>query len=97
MGLYLNPVIFYPYFYNAGESERIIGNSLAKSGRRHEALIATKAHYPTGPGPNDQGNSRLHLIRACEDSLRRLQTDYIDLYQIHRPPLKSLLRRHWAR
>lgn len=40
-----------------------------------------KAHYPTGPGPNECGNSRLHLMRACEDSLRRLQTDYIDLYQ----------------
>lgn len=71
--------------YNAGESERIIGRSLASSGRRHETLIATKAHYPTGPGPNDRGNSRLHLIQACEDSLRRLKTDYIDLYQIHRP------------
>lgn len=71
--------------YNAGESERIIGHSLARSGRRHETLIATKAHYPTGPGPNDRGNSRLHLMRACEESLRRLQTDYIDLYQIHRP------------
>lgn len=71
--------------YNAGQSEQIIGDSLARSGRRHETLVATKAHYPTGPGPNDQGNSRLHLMRACEESLRRLQTDYIDLYQIHRP------------
>ena len=71
--------------YNDGDSERIIGRSLARSGRRQETLIATKAHYPTGPGPNDRGNSRLHLIRACEESLRRLQTDYIDLYQIHRP------------
>ncbi|MEM7798735.1 MAG: aldo/keto reductase [Chloroflexota bacterium] len=71
--------------YNKGESERIIGRSLAGSGRRHETLIATKAHYPTGPGPNDRGNSRLHLIRACEDSLKRLQTDYIDLFQLHRP------------
>ena len=48
-------------------------------------ILATKAHYPTGPGPNDRGNSRLHLMRACEDSLRRLQTDTIDLYQLHRP------------
>lgn len=71
--------------YNKGESESIIGRSLADSGRRKETLIATKAHYPTGPGPNDRGNSRLHLIQACEDSLRRLKTDYIDLYQIHRP------------
>ncbi len=71
--------------YNKGESENIIGRALADSGRRHQTLIATKAHYPTGPGPNDKGNSRLHLMRACEDSLRRLKTDYIDLYQIHRP------------
>jgi aryl-alcohol dehydrogenase-like predicted oxidoreductase len=71
--------------YAQGESERIIGRTLAQNGRRLEMLIATKAHYPTGPGPNERGNSRLHLIRACEDSLRRLQTDYIDLYQLHRP------------
>ena len=71
--------------YVQGESERIIGRALADTGRRHEVLIATKAHYPVGPGPNDRGNSRLHLLKACEDSLRRLQTDYIDLYQLHRP------------
>ena len=71
--------------YAQGESERIIGKTLKESGKRNQVLIATKAHYPTGPGPNDHGNSRLHLIRACEDSLKRLQTDYIDLYQIHRP------------
>jgi aryl-alcohol dehydrogenase-like predicted oxidoreductase len=62
----------------------VIGQAL-KGSRREQALIATKAHYPTGPGPNDRGNSRLHLIKACEDSLRRLQTDHIDLYQLHRP------------
>ncbi len=71
--------------YNNGESERIIGRWLAASGRRHELVLATKAHFPTGPGPNDRGNSRVHLIRACDESLRRLHTDYIDLYQIHRP------------
>jgi len=71
--------------YVQGESERIIGRALAANGRRHQVLIATKAHYPVGPGPNDRGNSRLHLMRACEDSLRRLGTDYIDLYQLHRP------------
>lgn len=71
--------------YAKGESERIIGRALAQNGRRQQVLIATKAHYPTGPGPNERGNSRLHLIQACEDSLRRLQTDYIDLYQLHRP------------
>lgn len=71
--------------YADGESERIIGKALKENGLRHQTIIATKAHYPVGPGPNDQGNSRLHLIKACEDSLRRLQTDYIDLYQLHRP------------
>jgi len=71
--------------YAGGESERIIGRGLAANGRRHQVVLATKAHYPTGPGPNEHGNSRLHLIKACEDSLRRLQTDHIDLYQLHRP------------
>lgn len=71
--------------YKAGEAERVIGDTLKESGRRDEAIIATKVHYPTGPGPNDRGNSRRHLIKACEDSLKRLKTDYIDLYQLHRP------------
>ena len=71
--------------YAKGESERIIGRALAASGRRHQVLIATKAYYPVGPGPNDRGNSRLHLMKACEDSLRRLQVDHVDLYQLHRP------------
>jgi aryl-alcohol dehydrogenase-like predicted oxidoreductase len=71
--------------YAQGESERIIGRALKENGRRHNVLIATKVHYPTGPGPNDRGNGRLHIIQACEDSLRRLQTDHIDLYQLHRP------------
>ena len=71
--------------YANGESERIIGRALEQNGRRQQVLIATKAHYPVGPGPNDRGNSRLHLISACDQSLRRLKTDYIDLYQLHRP------------
>ena len=71
--------------YAEGECERIIGETLAENGRRHQVLFATKAYYPVGPGPNDQGNSRLHLMKACEDSLNRLKTDYIDLYQLHRP------------
>ena len=71
--------------YAQGESERIIGRALQENGRRQQVLIATKVHYPTGPGPNDRGNGRLHIIQACEDSLRRLQTDHIDLYQLHRP------------
>ncbi len=71
--------------YTDGESERFIGRAWAKGTRRHEVILATKAFYKVGPGPNDEGLSRLHLIRACEDSLRRLQTEYIDLYQVHRP------------
>ena len=68
-----------------GESERIIGRWVQARGNRHTVVLATKVHYPTGPGPNDRGNSRRHILQACEDSLRRLQTDYIDLYQLHRP------------
>ena len=71
--------------YAEGECERIIGQALVENGLRHQILIATKAYYPVGPGPNEQGNSRLHLMKACEDSLRRLKIDYIDLYQLHRP------------
>jgi len=69
--------------YNAGDSERIVGKALA--GRRDKVVLATKVHGRTGLGPNDQGNTRLHILRACEASLRRLGTDYIDLYQVHRP------------
>jgi aryl-alcohol dehydrogenase-like predicted oxidoreductase len=71
--------------YANGESERIIGRALKKNGKREQVLLATKAYYPVGPGPNDSGNSRLHLIKACKDSLKRLQTDCIDLFQLHRP------------
>ena len=69
--------------YNAGESEIVVGKALA--GQRDKVFLATKVHGKMGEGPNDQGNSRLHIMRACEDSLRRLNTDWIDLYQIHRP------------
>ncbi len=73
--------------YNAGESERTVGAALKESGRRDQVILATKVHGKMGDGPNDHGGSRHHILRACEDSLRRLQTDYIDLYQLHRPPL----------
>ncbi|MCB9139299.1 MAG: aldo/keto reductase [Caldilineaceae bacterium] len=73
--------------YRQGESERIIGRALRANGKRDQTLIATKFHYPTGTGPNDGGNSRLHIIRACEESLRRLQVETIDLYQVHRPDM----------
>lgn len=72
--------------YQQGESESIIGKTLKDLGRRHEVILATKGYNRTGEGPNDFGASRRHIIQACEASLRRLQTDYIDLYQLHRPP-----------
>jgi aryl-alcohol dehydrogenase-like predicted oxidoreductase len=71
--------------YNAGESERIVGEALKRNGQRDQIVLATKVHGVIGPGPNDRGNSRYHIIKSCEDSLRRLQTDHIDLYQLHRP------------
>ncbi len=70
--------------YVAGESERIVGKALA-SGRRARVILATKVHFPTSDDPNDRGNSRRHILNAVEASLRRLNTDWIDLYQIHRP------------
>jgi aryl-alcohol dehydrogenase-like predicted oxidoreductase len=69
--------------YSAGESEEIVGKALA--GRRDRVVLATKVHGRMGDDVNQQGNSRRWIIRACEDSLRRLGTDHIDLYQIHRP------------
>ncbi|MBK8797670.1 MAG: aldo/keto reductase [Anaerolineales bacterium] len=73
--------------YNAGESERIVGKALQENGRRDQIVLATKVYGKMGDGPNDQGVSRYHIIKACEDSLRRLQTETIDLYQLHRPPM----------
>jgi aryl-alcohol dehydrogenase-like predicted oxidoreductase len=73
--------------YNDGESERIVGRFLKENNLRSKVVLATKVYSRTGNGPNDGGSSRYHIIQACEDSLRRLQTDRIDLYQLHRPPL----------
>jgi aryl-alcohol dehydrogenase-like predicted oxidoreductase len=69
--------------YSAGESEEIVGKALA--GKRENIVLATKAHASMGDDPNMKGNSRRWLVREVENSLRRLNTDYIDLYQIHRP------------
>ncbi|MDR3080159.1 MAG: aldo/keto reductase, partial [Streptomyces sp.] len=69
--------------YSAGESETIVGKAL--KGRRDDVVLATKVHFPMGDGPNRGGNSRRWIVREVEDSLRRLGTDWIDLYQVHRP------------
>ncbi len=66
-----------------GESEQIVGKALA-GGRRDDIILATKFHNAMGEDPNQRGNSRRWIIRAVEDSLRRLDTDWIDLYQVHR-------------
>ncbi|MEA2440969.1 MAG: hypothetical protein QOH76_2393 [Thermoleophilaceae bacterium] len=70
--------------YSGGESEEIVGRALA-GGRRDDVVVATKVHFPMGDGPNRGGNSRRWITQEVEASLRRLQTDWIDLYQIHRP------------
>src|SRR5947209_10522991 len=67
--------------YSMGKTEEIVGEALGS--RRDDVILATKARFPMGDGPNDAGLSRHHLVRACEASLRRLGTDYIDLYQLH--------------
>jgi aryl-alcohol dehydrogenase-like predicted oxidoreductase len=67
--------------YSHGQSEEVVGTAIA--GRRDRVIISTKASFRMGPGPNDVGNSRHHLIQACEASLRRLNTDYIDVYHLH--------------
>lgn len=73
--------------YNKGESERIVGNFLKENNLREQVVLATKVYGRMGDLPNEGGSTRYHIIKACEDSLRRLQTDHIDLYQLHRPPL----------
>ena len=80
--------------YSGGESEVILGKALGD--KRHDVLVASKARFPMGEGPNDRGSSRHHILRACEASLKRLNTDYLDLYQLHEwdglTPLEETLR-----
>jgi len=71
--------------YNRGVSEEYVGRVLDESSLRGEIILATKFFGRMGDGPNDRGSSAYHIVRACEDSLRRLKTDRIDLYQVHRP------------
>lgn len=70
--------------YTAGASERVVGKALKDFAKRDEVVLATKVFNPMGPGPNDKGLSRKHIMSAIDASLQRLGTDYVDLYQIHR-------------
>ena len=70
--------------YSNGVSEEVTGRALRDFARREDVVIASKVYHPTGAGPNHRGLSRVHILRAVENSLRRLGTDYLDLYQIHR-------------
>jgi aryl-alcohol dehydrogenase-like predicted oxidoreductase len=83
--------------YVRGTSEEVVGEAVRRRGNRNEVVIATKVHgVMSDTDPNGQGNSRRHIIQQCEESLRRLKTDWIDLYQIHRPqsdiPIDETLR-----
>ena len=83
--------------YVRGVSEEMVGKALQRNGKRMHIVLATKVHFRMNDDdPNAQGNSRRHIIEQCEASLKRLQTDYIDLYQIHRPsaevPIDETLR-----
>lgn len=83
--------------YSIGHSEEVTGEALHRNGRRNHIVLATKVHgVMDSEDPNMQGNSRRHIIQQCEASLRRLKTDWIDLYQIHRPqsdiPIDETLR-----
>ena len=83
--------------YVRGVSEEMVGKALQRNGKRMHIVLATKVHFRMDDDdPNAQGNSRRHIIEQCEASLKRLQTDYIDLYQIHRPsaevPIDETLR-----
>lgn len=81
-------------YYNGGRSEEIIGKAI--NGRRDRVVICSKVFWPTGAGPNDRGTSRYHLLQSVETSLRRLDTDHIDLLLLHRPdpetPVEESLR-----
>jgi aryl-alcohol dehydrogenase-like predicted oxidoreductase len=73
--------------YAGGESERILGQAFKQNGKRKDVLITSKVFMRTGPGPNDLGNTKHHIINSCEESLRRLKTDYIDI-ELDEPDLK---------
>ena len=90
VSIFLIPQILMPM----GESEVLLGKAL--KGRRRDAVVATKFFNPMGTGPNDSGMSRAHIMQAIDDSLTRLQMDYVDIYYIHhvdsQTPLEEMLR-----
>ncbi len=71
--------------YARGTSEEFVGEALKRNGKRDDIFLATKVNGRMTDDPNDIGNSRFHIIKGCEDSLRRMNVDHIDLYQLHRP------------
>lgn len=77
--------------YNQGGSEEAVGRTMAELGVRDQVVLATKVTLPTGPGPNDRGSGRRHILQQVDLSLRRLGTDWIDLYQLHRPDFETPL------
>jgi len=70
--------------YAGGESEKILGEAFHQNGKRKDVFVTSKVYMKKGPGPNDQGNTKHHILNSCENSLRRLKTDYIDIYFLHR-------------
>lgn len=82
--------------YNRGRSEQVVGEALKRNGRRHQIVLATKVHRRVEDDPNGWGSSRRHILEQCNASLKRLQVDYIDPYQVHRPqpsiPIDETLR-----
>jgi aryl-alcohol dehydrogenase-like predicted oxidoreductase len=99
-GNFLDTADFYSRWlpgHAGGESEKIIGRWLKERQNRSNIILATKVRYPMGPGPNDQGLSRKHILEAIDASLRRLNTDYIDLYLMHafdaETPIDETLRK----
>ena len=83
--------------YTQGVSEEIIGRAIKRLGKRHEFVLATKGYFPVGPGPNDRGNSRLHLMRTCDESLRRLAPTTSTSSSSIGPISASRSTRRWAR
>jgi len=77
--------------YNAGRSEEVVGRGLRELGARDRVVLASKVFYPMGEGPNDRGTGRRHILQELDAQLRRLQTDWIDLYYLHRPDFETPL------